>query len=850
MGCLLLTLFAGCSSGPGAGSSFQSNCTLGAISDEARVPAGIKPDGTAILPGGRKLNPAGRLLTIGGFPLAMRVLPGDRYAVVTDGAVGDEHLRIADLQAAAGADPVVSSVLYSYQFQSSSDPALFYGLALTKDGTRLYASEGGHDGAPASEPDLTKHYNPIDVYSITGSPPQLTRLDSQEIEMHFNGTPTAGQLRYPAGLALSDDEKTLYVACQGDGTMGIVDLTAGATYGQEVGRTPTLGFAPYGVLVDSATKMAYVSLWGGQLVGAHDFADGIVPVDVSIANAPMPAALPIPTGKSAEGLISAGGKIYVVSADADAISVIDPATHTSAPTSTHLDDSGLIGSSPNDLAADLTNQRLYVANAGENAVQAFELGTMRPLGRIPTAWYPTAVTVLADGSVVIASAKGMGGAATDHDVGDQGLGNTFMKGTLQVVPFPSESELQSGDATVRENLTRPHSVEVPLACTGTPKKFPLPAEQAATTPIEHVFLIVRENKTYDSVLGDLEGTNGDPSLVMFGEDNTPNIHALARRFANLDNFYSNADQSIQGHEWTTGSISNDYVEKTWLTAWGRSTRPLSAYSTLGNNVDHLAAPGSKTIWLLLDAAGLLYHNYGEAVNIGGAKITLDRDYPGVFFGLGIPDVEKIGFVIDNINDKSFALEPFSYIGLPNDHTKGTDPGYPTPQSMVADNDEATGRFVDALSHSQYWATSIVFIIEDDPSGVGDHVEQHRSICVVASPWVRASYTSGVHYDNPSMWHTITLLLGTGSMNLYDANAAAMYDLFSTTPDLRPYTFLPRKIPVTLNAMDAPLAEESARIDWSRPDTADLGRILWKAVHGRDAEPPWGRAVIRDLDGDD
>jgi hypothetical protein len=208
-------------------------------------------------------------------------------------------------------------------------------------------------------------------------------------------------------------------------------------------------------------------------------------------------------------------------------------------------------------------------------------------------------------------------------------------------------------------------------------------------------------------------------------------------------------------------------------------------------------------------------------------------------------------VSSNIADKTFTLEPFTYIGLPNDHTYGTDPGKPTPQSMVADNDEATGRLIDALSHSSYWASSAVIVLEDDPSDGGDHVEMHRSPCVLISPWAKSGYVSSVHYDNPSVWKTITLLLGVGAMNLYDENAAAMYDAFSPTPNLEPYTFIPRKVPVATNSADAPMAAESAAIDWSHPDSAPLGRILWKSVHGHDAEPPWGTVKLpRFNDGDD
>ncbi|HXU68360.1 MAG TPA: hypothetical protein VN947_03475 [Polyangia bacterium] len=827
------------------GPSFKANCTAEAPTADALVPAQRNGDGSVILPDGRKITPAGSLLTIGGFPLQMRVLPGDneRYVVVTDGDYGDEHLRIIDTQAPGDDAAVVSNVDYPRSSDDAKAPALFYGLALSSDGTKLYVSDGAHDPLSGGDPDQSKHYNVIEIYDIAGSPPQLSK--SGEIHLMFIGA-ASPQARLPSGLALSADGNTLYVACQLDGTMAVVDLTAGSpTQFTEIGTTMPLGTGPYDVALDEANHTAFVSLWGGIFASVGSFQDGVVPVD--IGNRAMPSAgNVIHTDKSPEQSILVNGKVYVADADGDSVAAIDPVARMSTLTPTALDASGLLGSSPNALAADAAHDRLYVANAGENAVQAFTLSTMQPLGRIPAAWYPTAVAVRSDGSLLIASAKGLGSGPTDHAPEK----NDYMQGTLQTVPMPSQQDLVMGDATVKANLTRPKSYEVKLDCTGMPQSFPLPAAKGAPTPIEHVFFIVRENKTYDAVLGDLAGSNGRADLAIFGGDITPNLHALATRFANLDNFYSLAEQSLQGHEWTTANMANDYVEKGWLTTWGRATRPLGAFSA-SDSLEHLGMPATKTAWEHLDEAGVAYHNYGEITNTSGAIHVYDVGYPGVFFNTDILDVDKVQYVIDNLHDKTFQLEPFSYISLPNDHTNGTSPGKPTPQSMVADNDEATGRFIDALSHSNYWASSIVFVIEDDPQDGGDHVELHRSPGVVISPWVKRGYTSSVHYDVPALWHTMTLLLGVDPINQRDGNAPAMYDLFSTKPDMEPYTYIPRKIPNDVNPEDAPLAEESKRIDFSRPDTAPLGRILWKAMRGRDAEPPWGKKpVVKFVPDDD
>jgi DNA-binding beta-propeller fold protein YncE len=832
---------AGCGD---SGPTFQSNCIAQAPSADALVPAQRNGDGSVILPDGRKISPAGQVLTIGGFPLQLKVLPQDnqRYVVFTDGDYGDEHLRIVDTQATDDAGAIVSNVDYPRSSDDAKSPALFFGLALSADGSKLYVSDGAHDPLDGSEPDMSKHYNVIEIYDVAGSPPQLTK--SGEIHLLFVGA-SSPQARMPTGLALSSDGNTLYVACQLDGTLAIVDLKPGATQYTEIGRTMPLGTGPYDVAVDEATSTAFVSLWGGIFVSVGAFKDGVVPVDVSNPMAPSPGEI-IHTDKSPEQTLLVGGKVYVAAADGDSIAAIDPATKMAALTPTAFDASGLLGSSPNALAADAAHDRLYVANAGENAVQAFTMSTMAPLGRIPAAWYPTAVAVRADGSLLIASAKGLGAGPTDHAPGK----NDYMKGTLQMVPMPSAQDLAMGDRTVHDNLTRPKSYEVQLQCSGMPQTFPLPPAKGAPTPIEHVFLIVRENKTYDAVLGDLPGTNGRADLALFGGDITPNLHALAKRFSNLDNFYSLAEQSLQGHEWTTANMANDYCEKGWLTTWGRGTRPLGAFSA-SDELEHLGMPATRTAWEHLDQAGISYHNYGEIVNTAGALTVYDVGYPGVFFNTGILDVDKVQYVIDNLHDKTFSLERFTYISLPNDHTVGTSPGMPTPQSMIADNDEATGRFVDALSHSNYWASSIVFLIEDDPQDGGDHVELHRSPCVVMSPWTKRGYTSSVHYDVPAMWHTITMLLGVDPINQRDGNAPAMYDVFSTKADAEAYTFIPRKIPMETNSVDAPMAEESKRIDFTRPDTAPLGRILWKAMKGKAAEPPWGsKPLVVEHDDDD
>jgi len=840
---------AGCHGGDAAPSDaaapapFTSTCTPTEVTAEGRAPAGRLGDGTVVLPGGRKITPAGRVLDVGGFPLAMRALPGGRYLVVTDGAYGHEALRIVDTAASDPAAAVASSALYPRLASTPQDPALFYGLALSADGRHLWASCGGHDPVDPQVVGIS-HYNTIDAYDLVGDPPQLQPAASGPIRLMFNpgnAQHGAAQPRLPAGIALSADEKLLYVACQSDSTLAIVDLASGA----EVGRAALPGVGAYDVAIDPPSHTAFVSMWGGLTQSPGHFIDGVVAVDVADPARPLPAAAPLSTGKAAEAELLLAGKLYVTNADADTLSVVDVASRSVR--SLPVTAGELVGAAPNSIAVDAEAGRLYVANAGTNSVLAVDLASLLPLGSIPTAWYPTAVTVLEGGALAIASAKGLGLGPIDHSPAGDAYG--YMQGVVQVVPRPSAAELTAGATRVAQNLDRPRSYQATPRCPtdGAAARFPLPLDGSGHGPIEHVFLIVRENKTYDAVLGDLEGAGGDRDLVMFPESMTPNAHALARAFVNLDNFYSLAEQSLQGHEWTTAAIANDYTEKAWSTTWGRAYRPESAFSS--GALERLAIPGSGTIWTHLDAAGVRYKNYGEVVNAAGATTSLDPRYPGVVFNLTVKDIDKVEYLAQQLSEPT-SIVPFSYIVLPNDHTYGTAPGKPTPQSMVADNDEATGRFVEALSHSALWGSSIVFVVEDDPADGGDHVEPHRSIGLVVSPWVRRGLVSHGNYDMPALYRTVELLLGVGPMNLNDAHAAAMYDLFSPTPDFTPYTLRPRTVPEGNNSESAPLAEESAGIDFSQPDQAPLGRILWKAMRDPHGEPPWHRPGARlPLDND-
>jgi YVTN family beta-propeller protein len=789
---LPLVIVTACSSSGGP-APFTVTCEVALPNAEAQRPAGPHPEGGWVLIGGRLITPVGDQVPLGGFPMALLPL-GDRYLAVTDGAYGDETLRVFDLEART---VVASDTLKPRQ------GAFYYGLAF--DGHKLFAAGGGGAEGNMGE-------NAVYVYDADLSSGALGAR---------RAITTRG---YPAGLSLSPDGSVLVATQLRDNALLVIDPQA-----EQVTDTIPLTGAPQGkfafplALVTTSgpggSTVAYVSLWGAADVAAVDLATH----ETSY----------LAVGKNPEGLLllPPGDRLLVANSDSDSVSVVDLASQQVTVTQT-LGESpdAPRGMSPSALTLTPDGGRVLVTLTGENAIDVLDARTLARVGRIPTAWYPTAALWHgARDEVIVLNAKGVGAGPNVIGEGPDSTGGIdLMQGTVSIVPPPDDDALAAGHAAVATNNSRPQAVAPKLGCSGTERRFPLPEQPGGATPIEHVVLIVRENKTYDAVLGDLEGTNGRPALALWGEDVTPNLHALARQFTVLDNFYSNAEQSLQGHQWTAADNSNDFSEKTWLTTWGRSTHPISDFATAGTT------PERGYIWQQLEKAGVEYVDLGEIIGVDSVT-NIDTAYPGMVFNLDVLDVDKADYVANKIQREG--LPRFTYIGLPNDHTSGTSPGKPTPESMIADNDEGTGRIVTALAESPMWEKTVVFVIEDDPQDGADHVEAHRSPCLVIGPWVRHGYVSSLHYDNPSLWRTITLLLGVPPLSRYDATAAAMFDVFAAAPDLAPYTTIPRQVPAATNPASAFGAAESQRMDFSSPDAAQgLQELLWRYRMG--TAPPW------------
>ncbi len=769
------------------------NCVVDPPGPAAALRPGPDPDGGWILIGGRRITPVGSLTPLDGFPLGLKVLPSGDHAVVTEAGFVRPH-RWWLLDAHNG------EVL-----ASETVPELFYGVEASSDGSRIFLAGGST--------------NTVYTFWFDAATELLTAA-----------TPMDTGSVFPGSLALSPDESELLVADNEGRDVVAYDVSSGL----EVARA-RVGANPYHITVDAARNQLVVSIWSEDYVTFVDLDDFTVTGEAE-------------TGKNPEAMVldPSGSLLYVANSDSDTVSVVDLASRTTQETfAVGVWTAALRGISPNHLAISADGESLLVSAAGTNSVEVLDLVTHEHLGSIPTAWYPTSVAVSpVTGDLLIVNSKGVGaGPSLGSSPGD------LMAGNLQLTPLPTDAELDTGAEQVRANNERPKGFEPTLTCDGEPGVFPVPVVLGGPTPIEHVMLLVRENKTYDSELGDLDmpDADGDPSLAIFDEWITPNLHALARSFANLDNYYTNGEVSLQGHHWLTGIMNNDYYEKTVPGSSSGSQRSYAGYS----GGIPIGWPEGGFIWGYLKDMGIQFVNYGEGDgSLAHDMEGLDMDFPGIVYSLADLDVYKASYVVSRIQEGY--MPQFTFLLLPNNHTLGATPGKPTPQSMIADNDQATGMIVDAVSHSPFWERTVIFIVEDDAQQGGDHVETHRSICLVVSPWARRGYTSHVHGDMPALWATIWRLLGVPPMGIYDANGAIMYDAFTATPDYSPYTYLDRNVPETFNMPDAVGAYHSLGMDFSRPDQArGLPRLLWRAITGR--RPPWPGLLLPrpelSLDGD-
>ncbi|HSQ65557.1 MAG TPA: hypothetical protein VLM85_20195, partial [Polyangiaceae bacterium] len=627
---------------------------------------------------------------------------------------------------------------------------------------------------------------------------------------------------YASGVAASPDGKKLVVSSVNTSSLFVFDTDpASPTFKQQLGQVDLGKKETFGVHFDpndTTGSRVYVVLW-------QDYAT----LEVDVSNPAAPAvARSFSVEKDPEGLAFLDSRWMVVSNDlGDSMTLVDrtSGTTTKVPVDSRLT---LYGQEPSALAYDATNHRLYSTLAGLNAIAAYDVDlgqsppTITPAGRLPSGFWPSGVATLADGSVVVTTLRGHGEGPRPlwFDIGNADIGDR-MHGSIQRIPLPAAGDLAQGDKDVSTFIDMTGRAGAPqITCPNGANDFPVPKDNASgpSTRIDHVFIVVRENKGYDALFGDMPGGNGEPTYAFKQKPGEMdqiwhNVRDLARTFAMSDNYYTDAIYSTQGHTWTTFGRANDFDERTWMVSGDRTSArkaPLSGIADVGRPVE-----GSLFDWLGNNgvAYDLLGEIVGTPVNPPASHPPADARYPGgPFQNIGYPDVEKACYVAARM--RAFCnMGNVTYMTLPNDHTFGVSMNNPSPETFCAVNDEATGMFIDALSHSPLWATSLVMITEDDPSQGGEHVDNHRTPFVVVSPFVRRGYVSHTHTDAASMHKILAHVLGKPYPNAIVANAGLPLDLFTSTPDYTPFTYTPRSWPLACGLQGNSAGEQALTDLW-------------------------------------
>ncbi|HEY3349455.1 MAG TPA: beta-propeller fold lactonase family protein [Thermoanaerobaculia bacterium] len=795
----------------------------------ASVPAaerfvpGKLPTGEMLLPNGRLLTPTGTQTEVSPYPFALALTPDGKRVVAACTGADDQSLHLLD--AATGKllakEPVKKSWL---------------GLAIAPDGQRVYlAGAGGKN---------------VLVYRLENDrfaaeePLSLRRPDEPA---KLNAT--------PSGLAISADGKSLWA-----GRILLNDLVRVDLASRTVAAAVPVGVHPYRPVFSPDGTLLAVANWGAASVTLVDAASGAVVATVKTADHPS------------DLLFSRDGRtLFVAQSNRNLVAAVDLASRTVArqisvalgpdgpgtPSADSLPD----GSTPNALALSPDGRTLYVANADDDAVAVVDVGgdlrAARTRGFIPSGWYPAALALSSDGKTLwVANAKGgwsWSNAVGGPDPTKKGDGKPWKKtrtipGSVSRIDVPSAKALAAATARAYANRRPGARGAQPVKASAV-----VPAAPGGASPIQHVVYVIRENRTYDQVLGDLPLGNGDPALTIFGRDVTPNAHALAEEFVLLDNLYCDAEVSADGHNWSMAAYATDFVEKIWPPDYGSK-----GFDYLFEGNDANAFPTNGYIWDAAAKAGLTLRNYGEFVGVAAEMtptvLSLSKGmegalegatcafYPG--FDMDILDNARVDVFLKEFRGfvKAKEMPRLLIVRLGNDHTAGTKKGERTPRAMVAENDVALGRLVEAISHSPFWKDTAIFVIEDDAQSGSDHVDAHRTVGFVISPYTRRKgFVDSTMYSTVSMLRTMELILGLPPLSQHDASATPMTHAFADAPDGVPFVHRETKIPFyEMNPDGAPMQAEANAWDFTKEDAAPdlaLNEAIWKSVRGGDAEMP-------------
>ena len=765
-------------------------------------------DGSTLLPNRYKLTPAGEQIPVGDLPLNMVLSPDGKFLAVTNNGYSKQFVSIID----------VSS---KKQIQTLPVRASFFGIDFSADGSKLFVSGGG--------------FNRIYIFARKDS--QFVLADS------INLTPDRKTEWFVTGLASSDSGKILYAA-----TKTLKKLLKISVSDKKILKTLDFDHFLYDVVLGPDRSKLYVSVWGGKAVAV------VNPKTLKLLKM-------IPVGDHPNKMVlSKDGRLFVANANTDNVSVIDTKRDSVIETiSVKPYEKALNGTTPNGLAVTSDAKTLFVANADNNDVTVVDVSTpghSKILGLIPAGWYPTAVSLSQDDrTLFIANGKGVSSKANPkgpqpgmhkYHRNVQYIGK-LLWGTVSVVAVPDSTQLSVFTQQVKKNNGW-DQVEKSAVKEQTVEMHAIPRHVGEPSPIKHVVYIIKENRTYDQVFGDLAQGNGDSSLALFGRNISPNHHKIVEDFTLFDNFYVDAEVSADGHEWSTAAIATDFVEKTWPTTYSGRGR---GYPSEGNY--QIDFPTIGYIWDMAARKGISYRSYAEFIkappDTAEDAYTNMKNLEGHFdprfrpWDLDYLDIWRAKEFIHELHEyeKTGDWPNLMIMRLPNDHTYGTRPGKHTPRSMMADNDLALGMVVDAVSHSKFWKETAIFVLEDDAQNGPDHIDAHRSVLLVASPYTRRGFVDHNMYDTASVLKTIELILGMPPMSQYDAAAFPLIPAFQDKPDFTPYTHLKNTWPLDkVNLKTAYGAGMSLAMNFAEEDEApeqELNEILWKSIKGIHSKMP-------------
>lgn len=761
-----------------------------------------------LLPNGWTLTPAGRSLPLADLPLNMALSHNQQLLAVTNNGHAEQVIQLIDPKNEKLLDEKVIAKAW-------------YGIRFSEDDKKLYVSAGNE--------------NRILAYEITNK--KIGKADTLTL-----GKPWPKEKISPAGLDIDTKKNRLYTVTKEDNSLYILDLKTGRTV-QKI----DLHQEAYACQLSPDKSRLYISLWGGNHLLVYFTGSGKTE---EIATGSHPNEI----------LCSKNGKyVFVANANDNSVSVINAATNEVIETiSASLFPTTLTGSTTNGLSLSADEKTLYIANADNNCLAVFDVsvpGKSMSKGFIPTGWYPTNVKV-AGNKLLVTNGKGFSSMAnpqgpqpiktSDNSTSQSGITGHkevqyiagLFKGTLSMIDRPTDGELKAFSKQVYQNTPfKQLSEKEATGETGNP----IPKRAGEKSPIKYVFYVIKENRSYDQIMGDASKGNGDSSLCIFPEKITPNHHALAGQFVLLDNFYVDAEVSCDGHNWSTAAYATDYVEKTWP----------SLYSKRGGTYDYegtraIAFPRDGFIWDYCKRAGVSYRSYGEFVSNGSPNVKslkghICAAYPG--FNLDITDQFRLKVWKNDFDSllTNNALPQLSIIRLPNDHTSGQKKGKISPVAAVADNDLALGKMVEYISQSPIWKESAIFVLEDDAQNGPDHVDAHRSPAFVMSPYIKMGSVNHTMYSTSGILRTIELILGLPPMSQYDAGALPLYDCFTAKADLRPYDAKAASVSLELrNTAWNNSAKRSEYFNLAKEDEApdlDLNEVVWKSVKGEKSVMP-------------